>query len=67
MSLEENIQQAVEMVEEHVKKMYNLKYVGLPKSPPEDIYKSVAMIEIARRVRARAIKIEEDWVHFTRD
>lgn len=66
MILEEHIQQAVKEVENHVERMYALKTKGMPKPPPIDTFKASAMAEIARRVRARAVKIEEDWIQFTR-
>lgn len=66
MSQEELIQKAVLWVEEHTEEMYSLKLGQGPKPPVEAMFKAAAMAEIARRVRARAVKIEEDWLHFTR-
>lgn len=66
MSQEESIQQAVKMIEDHVIEMYNTKFADSPKPPVLDLFKASAMAEIARRIRNKAIKIEEDWLHLTR-
>ena len=60
------IRYAVEEAERVVSWMYSFKFKGTPKPPPFDQFKASAMAEIARRIRARAVKIEEDWDHFTR-
>lgn len=67
MSHEESIQQAVQLIENHVEEMYRLKFGDSLRPPPIDIFKASAMAEIARQIKDRAVKIEEDWINFTRD
>ena len=67
MSQEKNIKHAVELLEKHVEKMYDLAFEGLPKKPAFDMYKASAMMEISRRIRKRALKLEDDFNHMTRD
>lgn len=59
MSQEENIRQAVAMIEAHVEDMYQFKYTDSEKPPPVDVFKASAMAEIARRIGARAHELEE--------
>jgi hypothetical protein len=63
---EEHIQHAVEQVEALAKLSYLIAFHDKSKPPAVDQFKASFMAEVARRVRARAVKIEEDWEHFTR-
>lgn len=67
MILDDRINEVVVIAEEAVTNAFNAKFVGAPKPPPIDTFKASMMAEIARRLKARAIKIEEDWAHFTRE
>lgn len=65
--MENVIQTAVKVIEDVTELMYESKFGNSPKPPVKDQFKASAMAEIARRIRTRAVKIEEDWLHFTRD
>lgn len=63
----QRIEPVIQIVENHVEKMYRLKFGDSLRPPPVDVFKASAMAEIARQIKNRAVKIEEDWIHFTRD
>jgi hypothetical protein len=63
---EEHIKHAVDQIEALAKLSFVIHFHDKPKPPPEDQFKASFMAEVARRIRARAVKIEEDWEHFTR-
>lgn len=67
MSEEYSIKQAVKIVEEYVEKMYRLKFGEALRPPPIDLFKAAAIAQITRKLDARAVELEEDWAHFTRD
>lgn len=67
MESEDLLQRIVLMVEAEARQHFSEKFRGKPKPPVEDQFKASFMTEAARRIRARAVKIEEDWAHFTRN
>lgn len=57
----------VEAAEAAAEKAFLLKFGATAKPPAHDTFKASMMAEISRRIRARAVKIEDDWNHFTRE
>jgi hypothetical protein len=64
--LEDEVRLTVDLVERRIITIYEIKFKDAPKPPPIDMFKASAMAEIARRLKNRATKLEEDWIHFTR-
>lgn len=64
---EERIVEITSMVERLTEEMFNEVYKDTAKHISRDQFKAAAMAEIARRIRSRAVKIEQDWLHFTRE
>lgn len=59
MDLHDTIDGMVQVIELDVIGMFNDKFGKSPKQPPLDTFKASVMAEIARRIRARAVAIEE--------